>query len=335
MSIPEISVILPFYNAEKSLEYALQSICEQTFQHFECLLIDNNSTDQSKDIAQLFCVRDTRFTLLHEAKQGVVHAHNKGLSVAQGRYIARMDADDWSFPNRLQVQFDFLESHPNADVIAGQAEYVAHKPETAGFARYVRWSNQIVSERDIYLKQFVESPIINPTAMWRKKASKIHGTYLQGPFPEDYELWLRWLSKGVKIHKIAQPVIMWYDSDNRLTRTKSQYSDESFFKIKTEYLSKWLQIHNPFHPKVMVWGASNISRKRAKLLKIHGIEIAGYIDISLKRKLDSDVIHYENIPPPYDVFVLVYLKQEKMRSETMEFLEAKGFEEGVSYLLVS
>ncbi len=335
MSVPSISVILPFYNAEKTLKSALQSISEQTFRDFECLLINNNSTDLSVEIAQKFCNEDSRFSILHEAKQGVVHAHNKGLSAAKGKYLIRMDADDWSFPNRLQMQFDFMEKHPEVDVIAGLAEYVAHRPDTDGFARYVRWSNQIVSERDICLKQFVESPIINPTVMWRKNISLIHGSYQEGPFPEDYELWLRWLEKGVKFHKINEPVIRWHDSDSRLTRTHSKYSDEAFFKIKTLYLAKWLQTHNQFHPKVMVWGASSISRKRAKLLKIHGIEIAGYIDISRKRKLDAEIIHYENIPLPDEVFVLVYLKEEKMRSETMKFLEKKGFEEGINYLLVS
>ncbi len=335
MPAPDVSVILPFYNAEKTLAFALESIAGQTFQNFECLLINNNSTDLSVEIAMGFCNNNSRFSLLHEAKQGVVHAHNKGLSAAQGRYIARMDADDISLPDRLQLQYEYLEAHPEVDVVAGQAKYVAHRPGTDGFARYVHRSNQILSGRDIYLKQFVESPIINPTAMWREKASKIHGSYRQGPFPEDYELWLRWLEKGMKFHKIAKPVIQWQDSESRLTRTNSQYSDEAFFKIKTEYLVKWLKTHNRFHPKVMIWGASKISRKRANLLKTHGVEISGYIDISAKRRLDTEVIYYKNIPLPDEVFILIYLKEENMRAETIEFLENKGFEEGISYLLVS
>jgi glycosyltransferase involved in cell wall biosynthesis len=333
--MPEISIILPFYNAGLTLKRALKSISSQTYKDFECLLINNNSNDNSVEIASNYCDIDQRFILLNEQKQGVVHAHNRGLKVAKGRYIARMDADDWSFPERLMKQFSFLERNNEVDVVAGTAEYVPHKAETEGFERYVNWSNSILDYKDILLKQFIESPIINPTTMWRKEVSNLHGTYADGEFPEDYELWLRWLSSGVKIHKLADNMIRWYDSENRLTRVDDKYSDEAFYNIKTSYLANWLIKHNPFHPNVVVWGASKISRKRVKLLEKHGIRITGYIDISLKRQIDKEVIYYKNIPSPEKIFVLVYLKEETMRSKTQEFLMQSGFIEGENYLLVS
>ena len=89
------------------------------------------------------------------------------------------------------------------------------------------------------------------------------------------------------------------------------------------------------HPNVVIWGASKISRKRAKLLEIRGIKIMGYIDISKKRQLDKEIIYYKNIPSPREIFILVYLKEETMRINTKQFLEEKGFIEGVNYLLVS
>lgn len=335
MNTPDISILLPFYNAEKTIERALKSISCQTFKNFECILINNNSTDKSGLIAADFCNRDSRFLMVSEEKQGVVYANNKGLSMAKGRFIARMDADDWSFPDRLSTQFNYLQTHKEYEVVAGRAIYIAHKPNTEGFQRYVNWSNQIVDFQDIQLEQFVESPIINPTVMWRKEVSDLHGSYKNGDFPEDYELWLRWLEKGVKFHKLAQPVIKWYDDDSRLTRIDNRYSDEAFFKIKTSYLAKWLKANNPHHPKVLVWGASKISRKRAKLLEIHGIDISAFIDISIKRKLDKRIIYYKDIPSPREIFVLVYLKEETMRINTINFLEDHGFREGENFILVS
>lgn len=332
---PAISIILPFYNSEKTLERALNSISSQSFTNFECILIDNNSTDESTKIASGFCNDDMRFRLVDEKKQGVVHAFNKGLSKAKGKFIARMDADDWSFPGRFMKQITFLEKHNEYDVVAGLAEYVSHKSNTKGFERYVNWSNSIMDFKDILLKQFMESPIINPTVMWRKEVSDHYGSYADGNFPEDYELWLRWLEKGIKIYKLPDKLIRWYDSKNRLTRIDDKYSDEAFFNLKTLYLAKWLKIHNPFHPNVVVWGASKISRNRAKALKIHEIKIGAYIDISEKRQLEDEIIYYKNLPSPQDIFILVYLKEETMRAKTQQFLEENNFMEGRDYLLLS
>ena len=335
VNTPAISIILPFYNSEKTLERALNSISNQSFTNFECILISNNSSNRSVKIASGFCNNDMRFRLVNEEKQGVVHAFNKGLSKAKGKFIARMDADDWCFPDRLIKQTTFLEKHNEYDVVAGLANYVRHKSNTKGFERYVNWSNSIMDFKDILLKQFMESPIINPTVMWRKEVSDLYGSYADGDFPEDYELWLRWLQKGVKIYKLPELLIRWYDSENRLTRIDDKYSDEAFFKIKALYLAKWLKIYNPFHPNVVVWGASKISRNRAKALKIHEIEIEAYIDITNKRQLDNKIIYYKNIPSPHEIFILVYLKEETMRAKTQQFLEEKNFVEGRNYLLLS
>lgn len=332
---PALSVILPFHNAEKTLQQAIQSISEQTFADFECMLIDNNSTDGSGEIARTYCQKDKRFQIISESKQGVIHAHNAGLRQAEGQYIARMDADDWMYPDRLEIQVKFLSDHPECDVVAGQATYVPHQPHTEGFLRYVHWSNSLLSHDDISLNRFVESPVINPTAMWRRKLAEKFGSYHDGPFPEDYELWLRWLSEGVRFHKLSVPVIKWFDSEDRLSRTDQRYSDEAFFSIKTQYLAQWLKIHNPFHPEVVVWGASKISRKRAVMLETSGISIQKYIDISTKRCLDKSVLHYEAIPPPGNIFILVYLKQEVMRANTCAFLHDRGYVHGRDYLLAS
>ncbi len=335
METPQISIILPFFNAEKTLARALDSLSKQTFLDFECIMVDNNSSDGSRDIARQYMNEDGRFRLMDEPAQGVTFAHNTGMTNANGRYIARMDADDWMFPNRLEKQYDCLEKNPEIDVVAGLAEYIPHKAETEGFQRYVSWSNSILETRDIFLKQFIESPVINPTAMWHRKISDKYGSYRHGSFPEDYELWLRWLSNGVKIYKLPIPVIKWYDSEKRLTRTDPRYSDHAFFDIKTRYLAQWLKNNNPKHPYVTVWGASKISRNRARMLEENGIHIQSFIDLSTKRQLDKKVIFYKDLPEPGEIFILVYLKEETMRSETVKFLSNKGYKEGMHFLLAS
>ena len=91
---PVVSVILPFFNAQSTLERAIESIASQSFGNFECILINNNSTDISVEIARRWTEKDRRFVLVQEEIQGVMYASNTGSKLSRGRYIARMDADD-------------------------------------------------------------------------------------------------------------------------------------------------------------------------------------------------------------------------------------------------
>ena len=335
ISPAKLSIILPFFNADKTLYRAISSIAKQSFTEFECILVDNNSTDGSGLIAREWVSKDSRFMLTHEKRQNVVFAFNHGASLAKGEYLARMDADDEALHDRFRLQVDFLDSNPDYGAVAGQAIYIAHKTDTKGFDRYVNWSNSILSFDDISKRRFIEMPVINPTAMWRKSVSEKHGLVRNGDFPEDYEMWLRWLHNGVRIHKLDVPVINWYDSSERLTRTDNRYSSDAFYRIKTQYLSEWLKENNNFHPKVAIWGGSPKSRKHAQLLEDYGIEISFYIDIKKQRQIDKQLVYFEELPEPSKVYVLVYMGLESARRKIQLFLEGRNFKEGQNYLLVS
>lgn len=334
-SNPRISVILPFYNAERTFDRAISSISQQEFEDFECILVDNNSSDNGRKVALEWIRKDKRFILIDENRQGVMFASNKGAKMARGTYLARMDADDKAFPCRLKLQSDFLDTYPDYGAVAGLVKHVGDPESTEGFRRFVEWSNSLHSYHDIYNRRFIEAPIVNPTAMWRRQTMQEHGMYRSGDFPEDYEMWLRWLDRGVKIAKIPEVVLEWHDSETRLTRTDAIYSDKSFYQIKSQYLAKWLSESNPFHPNVAIWGASRISRRRAKLLEQHGIRINSYIDTKKNRKIDQEVIYYEDLPLAGSCFVLTYIRQMDNRERIQDFLESRGYREGVNYLLVS
>jgi glycosyltransferase involved in cell wall biosynthesis len=333
--MPAISVILPFYNAADTLGRAIRSIAAQTFFDFECILIDNNSADGSRAIAETWTERDPRFSLIREARQGVVFASNAGAAQARGEYVARMDADDVAMPERLELQAVFLDENPDFGAVSGLVEYVPHDPNTEGFSRYVHWVNSVRSYEDILNNRFVESPVVNPTAMWRKTVSDQYGLYRPGNFPEDYELWLRWLAKGVRIRKLDRVVLQWHDSETRLTRTDPVYSYEAFYRIKTRYLATWLAGHDPHPPRIAIWGASRTSRRRAELLHDYGIDIECYIDIKKTRQLDKPLVYFENIPPPGYLFILVYVPLIEARNRVQAFLESRGYRAGHDYLLAS
>lgn len=335
LALPKVSVILPFYNASKTLNAALQSIAEQEFRDFECVMVDNNSGDGSREIARDWEQRYSEFILVEEKRQGVMFASNRACEVARGRYIARMDADDVARPKRLGLQAEFLDANPDYGAVAGLVDHVGDPDTTGGFRRFVDWSNSVITYEDIYKRRFIEAPIVNPTAMWRRETMEQYGLYRSGDFPEDYEMWLRWLHRGVKIAKVPMVVLDWHDSEERLTRTHPIYSDRAFYQIKSRYLARWLQANNPHHPDVAVWGASRISRRRARILEQEGIRIGTYIDTKRSRQLDRDLVYYEDLPPSGLLFILTYIRQMDNREKIQDFLENKGYREGVDYLLVS
>ena len=334
MAIPLISVILPFYNAEDTLSSAINSIFNQSIEQWELILVDNASTDHSRNIAQSFVEKDTRIRLVDEPNRSVVSAFNTGLAQAQGSYIARMDADDISYPTRLATQRFFLRKHPEIDVVSGRVLYQA-KFRQEGMQQYVNWVNSITTPEQITKNQFVELPAINPSLMFRRLALNQYGSYRNGDFPEDYELLLRWLSLGATISKVEDVVLDWHDAPQRLTRTDKRYSSEAFYRIKTTYLGRWLKQNNPFYPKVVVWGAGRKSRQRAKLLGAEGISITAYIDIVPNKTKEHPCIYYQDIAPPGQYFILSYVSNRGQRAKIRDFLLAKGYREAIDFLLVA
>ena len=159
--------------------------------------------------------------------------------------------------------------------------------------------------------------------------------YKNGDFPEDYEMWLRWLEAGVKISKVPKYVLKWHDSKKRLTRNHSIYSDDAFYQIKTFYLYRWLEKNNPFHPHVTIWGASKISRKRAQLLKKYGIIIDAYIDTKNTRQIGKPLYYYKDIGKAGKYFILVYVRQWHAKEQIKNFLQTRKYKEGEHFLFVS
>lgn len=325
---PLVSVIIPFYNAP-FLEEAIQSILVQTFADFELVLVDNGSTDQSTEVARSY-VNHPKVRLIKEPERGVVYAMNAGIKSAKGQLIARMDADDISFQERLQHQVDVFNANTTIDIVSGLVTYLGDE-SNEGFIHYVAWLNSIKTHTDISLNQFVEFPMANPSMMLRSSVFDKFGMYEEGAFPEDYEFFLRLQSKGIRMTKVHVPVLKWRDSESRLTRTDPRYSQNSFFRIKAKYLAGWLERNNPFHPNVFLWGAGRRSRRRSDYLLEEGIQVTNYIDL----KEGKNKVYFKSIPDPSKCFIVTYVSNRGAREEIRTFLNTRGYTEGVNYILAS
>lgn len=328
---PVVSVILPCYNDGKWLDESIRSIVDQTYQHWELLIVDDGSTDETARVTKQWCERDSRVGLISISRKGIAEALNTGIKAARGRYIARQDADDVSLPDRLQKQADYLDENPDTGLIACMAKSNSTIEACAGLNRWIGWNNQLQSYLAIRKNRFVESPLIHPTVMFRKKLVHEYGGYRQGDFPEDYELWLRWLDAGVKMEKLAYHGLIWRERPDRLTRTDGRYSTDAFFKIKARYLSRWLKQNASSWPDVAIWGNGRVTRQRVGYLEEEGARITGWIDIQPDAK--SETIFFDDLPKVKHDFVVSYVTNRGARKKIRQFLNQHDYTEFCDYII--
>lgn len=328
---PTISVILPFHNAENTLKKAVKSILNQTFQDFEMLLINNNSTDVSLKIALSLGKTDDRIRILNETKTGVANAMNCGLRNSRGSYIARMDADDIAHSERLKKQYNYLKENPSVDFVGSEVQYIPHISENKGFRRFVDWANSFHTPAEIALNQFIEIPVVNPTIFFRRELYEKYGGCRSGNFPEDYEMQLRYLSHGIRMAKLPEKLLEWHDYPNRLTRTDERYSTDAFFQTKAVYFVKWSEKHNPFHPNIRIWGAGRKTRQRSVFLQQQGLNIEGLIDI---KKTKTDVLYYKELSAPGQLFIVSMVTNIGARQKIREFLQQINYSEGKDFIFL-
>ncbi len=160
---PHISILLPFFNAERHLAGAVDSILANTFSDWQLLLINNGSTDESPHIAGLYARQDSRIQVLQEPCTGIVPALNRGLEYASAPFVARMDADDISLPQRLELQYRELSQKPGISMTSCQVEPLLEIPKTEGICRYLDWVNGIHSHEDLARALTIESPFPHPS----------------------------------------------------------------------------------------------------------------------------------------------------------------------------
>ena len=336
MAAPRISVTMPCYNCGQTLAGALDSLLAQEGADFEVVAVDDGSTDDTASILAEYARRDGRVRPLSIPHGGVVRAANAAIGAARGMYIARMDADDLALPGRLAGQAALLDEREGIGLAGCRVRFGGCRERCAGYAHYVDWTNSLLTPEAISLNRFVEFPVPNPSIMFRRDCLDAHGPYREGDFPEDYDLLLRWLEGGVGMAKVDAELLVWNDPPGRLSRNHPRYDVAAFYRIKTEYLARWLARNNPHHPVVHILGSGRTTRKRADLLRAHGIEFAAYYDVDPKkighRIGGLPVLDRAEVPGPGQGFCIPYVASRGAREEIAAFLEGRGCVLGRDYI---
>ncbi len=324
-----VSIILPCFNAGATLSACIDSLLIQTHSDFEIIAVDDGSTDESANILREYARRDARVRPLFIEHSGVAMAAMAGIEAARGTYIARMDADDIMLAQRLTLQAKHLDSHPNVGLVGCKVRFGGNRDEAGGYAHYVDWTNTLLTPEAISLNRFVELPVPNPSIMFRRELVDAHGGYLQGGFPEDYELQLRWLERGVVMEKVDAELMVWNDPPTRLTRNNPRYAPDAFYQVKAAYLSRWLAANNANHPAIHILGAGRPTRKHADMLENYNIRIDAYYDLDPKKIghviSGRPVLHRNQVPPPGEAFLVSYVASRGARADITTFLKSRGY----------
>jgi glycosyltransferase involved in cell wall biosynthesis len=329
-----VSILLPFRNSAHTLDAAISSIVEQSFDDRELVLIDNASTDESPSIGRRWAGNEPRIRVLHEPRIGIAHALNTGLAHAEGGYIARMDADDISHPERLAEQVATLDAYPEIGVLGTRTRFASSVQESRGMQAFVEWQNNILSPHEHYVKRFVDAPLAHPTVMFRRELVEQFGGYDTGPLPEDHELWLRWMDAGVRFAKLPAELLTWNDHAHRLSRTHSNYSVDAFFSTKVKWLAQWLKRRLNGRP-VIIAGTSALCRNRAAMLEAEGIVIGAFTDVRPREVPGYTFIPHDQLPPAGEAFIVSFISQRGTGDRIAEFLASRGLVEGADFVLAA
>ncbi len=207
---PEITVLMSVYNGERFLKEAIESILHQTYKNFEFLIINDCSNDFSRNI--ILSYNDPRIRLIdNEQNIGLTRSLNKGIMLARGKYIARMDADDLSMPDRLEKEFAFMKANPDYAVVGTFLKVINENSDVKYTIEKPIEYTQILE----FLKK--DSCIAHGSAMIRKICLFDVGLYDESfEKAQDYDLWLR-ISERYKIYNISEYLYMWRIHDKNVS----------------------------------------------------------------------------------------------------------------------
>ena len=227
MMSPIVSILMPVYKTASYLREAMDSILSQSFTDYELIVLNDCSPDNADEILDTYS--DPRIVRYKGEKNvGLSNILNVGIGMARGKYIARMDSDDVSYPDRLQIQVDYLESHPDIDLVSVGMQLFGAKDDV--------WVREPNPEK-VKINALFHSPILHASSMWRRERFEENGLrFRQEMVPsEDYDLWTRALVKGLKLVNLRQ-VLYKYRIHPAQATTRTDLTSEKDLIVRQNFL---------------------------------------------------------------------------------------------------
>lgn len=229
MSRPKVSVLLPAYNAEKYIRSATLSVLKQTEKDLEVIAIDDGSTDGTLEILQDLQKKDKRLQIITRPNKGLVESLNEGIMASKGKWIARMDADDISLPERLATQISYAERN-KLDVCGA---YV----RTFGMC-LPRVRTYPVTSDSANVHLLFNTCFAHPTVLARSEVLKLNKYSINHELIEDYELWTRLAIKGYRLGNVPRVLLLYRKNLNQATSKFRDIQDCMRISISQNYATE-------------------------------------------------------------------------------------------------
>ena len=205
--MPKVSIVLPVHNGEKKISRALKSLADQTYRDFETVLVDNNCTDQTIDVAMQF--KDSvNLRVVKCEVQGLVPALNFGIANSSSEFIARQDDDDYWYPEKLEKQMKFFDENPDVDVLGTQIRLLDTEGRVEEIGTFGSAVTYATRDNDIKVALMIgQNPICHSSVVLRRKVILKVGGYVDlWHLAEDLELWCR-LIPFAKFANLDEPLV--------------------------------------------------------------------------------------------------------------------------------
>ncbi len=217
---PLVSIILPCYNAEKYIEEALNSIITQSYTNLEIIVINDCSSDNTRELLSTF-EKDPRVIIIdNEVNLKLPNTLNKAIKVAKGEYIARMDADDIALPDRIEKQVAFLLDNPSIDIVGTNTQYIDSNGNDLPID-----TRKPLEHSKIVGKLPWKSTLNHPTIVAKKSFFSDLGGFKNISYGEDYELWIRGWLAGKKFANLPEKLLRYRMHDKQMTATSYNASN--------------------------------------------------------------------------------------------------------------
>lgn len=314
----------------QTLSAAVQSVLGELADTDELIIVDDQSSDGTGDVAEGLARSDGRVRVLRGPGEGIARALNTGLAACTGKYVARMDADDISMEGRIRQSVSALEADARLAAVGTQVEiFRDDQPVSPNMQAYSAWLNSLTTPDRVFHDRYVESPLCHPSATIRRDALLDAGSFLDGPFPEDYALWLELLRRGHRLTNLPATLFRWRDHAARATRTDERYDQKRHLELKASYLAQ-----EPFlqSGECAILGAGKTGLALSRALAEHGVRTSFFIDVSPKkvgtRVQGVTVFGHDALKGPNGVHLLAAVGSKGGRAELRALLTERGYVEG-------
>lgn len=259
--LPLISILLPFKDEGWFLRDCLESIIAQTFEDWECILLNDHSTDNSESIALEFCALDQRFRLYQNQGHGIIEANVLGISLSSGKYITRMDGDDLMPPKKLELFYNAIKDKTAGAVVTGKVKFFPEENCGPGTKFYESWLNERCRLNDHHEQIWRECTLANPNWLMSKEDLLNLGGFKDYEYPEDYEMMLRVVLNGYNIESVHEVTHLWRQHGQRHSMTSEDYGTQKFMEMKWRFYKQTFANQN--NQKLLILG----NGKKSKILQ--------------------------------------------------------------------